>query len=83
MSALVLVEYGPRSRTPAMRPFARFARVDDQLAVFRDRELGRETGRCDVCGAVLRSQQDCVHEDGVVVHLRCRSPRRAIGPPPP
>lgn len=81
MSAIVLVEYGRHLRTPAMRPFARFARVDDQLAVFRDRELGRETGRCDVCGGALRSQQDCVHEDGVVVHLRCRSPRPARPPP--
>jgi hypothetical protein len=79
----VLVEYGPRSRTPEMRPFARFARIDDQLAVFRDRELGRETGRCDVCGGALRSQQDCVHEAGVVVHLRCRSPRPASREPPP
>jgi hypothetical protein len=77
----MLVEYGRRPRTPAMRPFARFARIDDQLAVFRDRELGRETGVCAVCGAALRSQQNCVHEDGVVVHLRCRSPRPAGQPP--
>lgn len=73
----MLVEYGRRSRKPAMRSAARFSRIDDQLAIFRDRELGRETGRCAVCGKALRSQQDCVHEDGVVVHLRCRSPRPA------
>ena len=47
-------------------------RVEDQLAVLRHRELGRELGPCLRCGKPVRSQQNFMREDGAVAHVRCR-----------
>lgn len=49
--------------------------VQDQLADFRDRELGRELGRCTRCGGSVRSQQRFLRERGSVVHVRCHGAR--------
>lgn len=53
------------------------ARAQEQLAICRDRELGREIGRCAVCAKAVRSQQHSVRRDGVLVHVHCRHPRVA------
>jgi len=53
------------------------SRAQEQLATCRDRELGREIGRCAVCAKAVRSQQHSVRRDGVLVHVYCRHPRGA------
>lgn len=53
------------------------ARVQPQLAIYRDRELGREVGRCAVCAKAVRSQQNSVRRDGALVHVHCGRPRAA------
>lgn len=72
----------------AARPYRRhrtapasalLARIQDELAVFRDRELGREVGSCRGCGKRVRSQQAYVREHGVLVHVRCRITRATRG----
>jgi hypothetical protein len=63
-------ERSQRSRPPSG---ALLARTQDQLAVFRDRELGRELGTCSCCGKVVRSQQDFIREHGSVIHVRCHT----------
>lgn len=59
---------------------ALLGRVQDQLAVHRHRELGRELGPCVRCGEPVRSQQNFMREDGAIGHLRCRVTHRLTGP---
>jgi hypothetical protein len=68
---------GPRRRP---RTGALLARTQDQLAFFRDRELGRELGTCSRCGKAVRSQQDSIRESGSVIHVRCQITRPKAGP---
>lgn len=51
--------------------------VQDQLAEFRDRELGRDLGRCVRCGRSVRSEQNYLREHGSVAHVRCHGPQRS------
>lgn len=53
-------------------------RVQDQLAILRHRELGRDIGPCERCGKQVRSQQNFIRSDGVIAHVRCH-----ITPPRP
>jgi hypothetical protein len=68
---------GRRRRPPTG---ALLARTQEQLAFFRDRELGRELGTCSRCGRAVRSQQDSIRESGSVIHVRCHIPGPAAGP---
>ena len=51
------------------------ARTQQQLAVLRDRELGRELGNCLRCGKPVRSQQGFIRVYGSVIHVRCHTTR--------
>jgi hypothetical protein len=68
---------GRRRRPPTG---ALLARTQEQLAFFRDRELGRELGTCSRCGRAVRSQQDSIRESGSVIHVRCHIPGPRQGP---
>lgn len=65
---------GDRQRRPPPTA-ALLARTQQQLAVLRDRELGRELGNCVRCGKPVRSQQDFIRDYGSVIHVRCHTPR--------
>jgi len=67
---------GGRMRRPPPTG-ALLARTQQQLAVIRDRELGRELGNCVRCGKPVRSQQDFIRHYGSVIHVRCHMPRPA------
>jgi uncharacterized C2H2 Zn-finger protein len=69
---------GDRKRRPPPTG-ALLARTQQQLAVLRDRELGRELGNCVRCGKPVRSQQDFIRHYGSVIHVRCHTPRPAPG----
>lgn len=55
-------------------------RVQDQIAILRHRELGRDIGPCERCGKPVRSQQNFSREDGVIAHVRCRITRPPTRP---
>ena len=62
-----------RHRAPA--PGGLLIYVQEQLAVLRDRELGRELGLCTRCARPVRSQQGFSREHGSVAHVRCSRPQ--------
>ena len=73
----------PRPPASCARRGVLLDRVQAQLAALRQRELGRDIGRCARCGKPVRTQQDFMRNDGAVVHLRCRITDPATRPAPP
>lgn len=92
LSATRLDRADPIHLTPRARPDGQprhlplasglLRRVQDQLAILRQRELGRAIGRCERCGEAIRSQQNFNRSDGVVAHVRCGVTHRSTRPSP-